>query len=205
LKPETKISLYVIFVFSLFILKSLTVYLVIFCLLCLLSLKVPFGRLKAGWVPITLFLLFTFVSNVVSRPGRIIWGSGFFAVTDIGIRIASVRTLRILLMIMGVKVMMASSRPEEIVQALGRIFRPFEKTGLRVQDFFHTMGLTIQCFPALKDMATDTYREKMKDAPGTGFWDRARVISSFLLPMFVKSIRTPEIFFERTEAGEKKG
>jgi energy-coupling factor transport system permease protein len=205
LKPEAKISLYILFVFSLFLLKNLSVYLAVFCLLCLLSLKVPFRRLKAGWVPIVVFLLFTFVSNVVSRPGRIVWGSGLLAITDIGIRIASVRTLRILFMIMGVKIMMASSGPEEIVSALGRIFGPFEKIGLPVGDFFNTMGLTIQCFPALKNMATDTYREKVKAAELTGFWDRARVISSFLLPMFVNSIRTPEIFFEKTETGEKQG
>jgi energy-coupling factor transport system permease protein len=205
LKPEAKISLYILFVLSLFILKNLTVYLGIFCLLCLLSLKVPFRRLKAGWLPITVFLLFTFVSNVAGRPGRIVWGTGFFAVTDMGIRIASVRTLRILFMIMGVKIMMASSGPEEIVGALGRIFRPFEKIGLPVEDFFYTMGLTIQCFPALKNMAADTYRENVKGSESTGFWDRARVISSFLLPLFVKSIRTPEIFFEKGERAEQQG
>ncbi len=205
MKPEAKISLYIVFVIALFLLKSLPAYLAVFCLLCLLSMKVPFRRLKAGWVPITLFLLFTFVSNVVSRPGRIVWAAGPVVVTDLGIYIAAVRTLRILFMIMGVKIMMASSRPEEIVGALGRIFRPFERLGLPVQEFFYTMGLTIQCFPALKDMAADTYREKVKAAKATGFRDRAAVVSSFLLPMFVKSIRTPEIFFEKRETGEKEG
>ncbi len=205
MKPEAKISLYIVFVISVYMLKDLGVYLAVFCVLCLLSLRVPFRRLKAGWAPITVFLLFTFLSNVVGRPGRIVWQGGPFVFTGLGIRIASVRTLRILFMIMGVKIMMASSRPEEIVGALGRIFRPFERIGLPVQDFFHTMGLTIQCFPALKNMATETYREKVKASPVKGFREKAGAISSFLLPMFVKSIRTPEIFFERTEAGEKEG
>ncbi len=205
MKPEAKLSLYILFVIFVFLLKDLTVYLAVFCLLCLLSLKVPFRNLKAGWLPITLFLLFTFVSNVVGRPGRIIGETGPFVVTDIGLRIAAVKTLRILFMIMGVKIMMASSRPEDIVAALGRIFRPFERIGVPVQDFFHTMGLTIQCFPALKNMAAETYREKVKAVQVTGFRDRAVVVSSFLLPMFVRSIRTPEIFFEETKTVEKEG
>jgi energy-coupling factor transport system permease protein len=203
LKPEIKISLYVLFVIALFVLKSLTAYLIVFVALCLLSLKVPFRRLKAGWVPIILFLLFTFVSNVVNRHGRIISHIGSLVITDEGIDIASLKTLKILFMIMGVKIMMASSGPEDIVGALGRIFRPFERVGLPVSDFFQTMGLTIQCFPALKNMAAETYRENVKAAEVRGFFEKARVISSFLLPMFVKSIRTPELFFEKTGTNEK--
>ncbi len=203
MKPETKISLYIFFVIGLFAVKSLTVYLVILVVLSLLSAGVPFRKLKAGWIPIILFLLFTFVSNVVDRQGRIVSHIGPFVVTDEGIDIASLKTLKILFMIMGVKIMMASSRPEDIVGALGRIFGPFERTGLPVRDFFHTMGLTIRCFPALKNMAAETYRENIKEADVRGFSEKARVISSFLLPMFVKSIRTPEIFFEKTETNEK--
>ncbi len=203
MKPEIKICFYILFVIALFAVESLTAYLVIFIVLCLLSLKVPRRRLMAGWVPITLFLLFTFVSNVVNRQGRIVFHMGSFVITDEGIDIASLKTLKILFMIMGVKIMMASSRPEDIVGALGRIFRPFEKIGLPVTDFFHTMGLTIQCFPELKNMATETYRENMEAAEARGFSEKARVISSFLLPMFVKSIRTPEIFFEKTGTNEE--
>jgi len=92
--------------------------------------------------------------------------------------------------------MMATAKSEETIGGLGRLLGPLERIGLPVTDFFETMGLTVKCFPVLKDMAMETYRENMKTADAKGFWGRARVISSFLLPMFVKSLKSPELFFE---------
>jgi hypothetical protein len=59
------------------------------------------------------------------------------------------------------------------------------------------MGLTLKSLPKLKDQITMTYREKVKEGNITGFWNRAKVISMFLIPLLVKSIQSPEIFFEQ--------
>jgi energy-coupling factor transport system permease protein len=158
---------------------------------------VPFRNLKSGWIPISLFLLFTFVSNVLNRHGKILVTSGPLVITDEGVSVASLRTVRVLFMIIGAKILMASARPEDIIRALGRLMSPLERFGLPIADFFHTMGLTVKCFPALKEMATETYRENIKTAETKGFRGRVRVIASFLLPMFVKSVQSPEIFFEK--------
>lgn len=195
-KAEARILLYVIFVIFLFVVTNLTVYLLVFAVLCLLLLRIPFKKVKAGWIPITIFLSYTFVSNVVGRSGKIVFSWGPVSLTDEGINIAAVRTLRVLFMIGGAKIMMASAKSEETIEGLGRLLRPLERVGLPVKDFFETMGLTVKCFPVLKDMALETYRENMKTADAKGFWGRARVISAFLLPMFVKSLKSPELFFE---------
>jgi hypothetical protein len=65
------------------------------------------------------------------------------------------------------------------------------------------MGLTMKCFPVLKDMAAETYKSNVKTVTVNGFWERAKVVSGFLMPMFVKSIQSPEVFFERSERNEK--
>ncbi len=199
IKPEVRIILYVLFVIGLFVVTDLTVYFLIFAVLSLLLLKIPFKTLKAGWIPISIFLSYTFISNVVGRSGKIVFSWGALSVTDEGINIAAVRTLRVLLMIGGVKIMMASAKSEETIEGLGRLLRPLEKIGLPVKDFFETMALTVKCFPVLKDMAFETYRENIKTADVKGFWGRARVISAFLLPMFAKSLQSPELFFEKEE------
>jgi energy-coupling factor transport system permease protein len=161
--------------------------------------RVPFRTLKSGWIPISIFLCFTFLSNVLGREGKVLFSSGAFMITQEGIEIASLRTLRVLLMIGGAKILMSSANADDVIRGLGRLLSPLEKVGLPVKDFFHTMGLTMKCFPVLKEMAAETYREKVKTAAAKGFWDKARVVASFLMPMFVKSIRTPEVFFERTK------
>ncbi len=196
IKPEAGIVLYVLFVVFLFVVTNLKVYLLVFAVLSLLLLRIPFKTIKAGWIPISIFLSYTFISNAVGRSGKIMFSWGPVTLTDEGINIAAVRTLRVLFMVAGAKIMMASAKSEETIAGLGRLLRPLEKMGLPVKDFFETMGLTVKCFPVLKDMALDTYRENMKTADAKGFWGRARVISAFLLPMFVKSLQSPELFFE---------
>jgi energy-coupling factor transport system permease protein len=203
IKPEARIILYVLFVIFLFVVADLTVYLLIMAVLALLLVRIPFRTVKAGWIPISIFLSYTFISNVVGRPGKIVFSWGPVTLTGEGIDIAAVRTLRVLFMIAGAKIMMASAKSEETIEALGRLLGPLEKIGLPVKDFFETMGLTVKCFPVLKDMALETYRENMKTADAKGFWGRARVIAAFLLPMFVKSLQSPETFFEKGEVRSK--
>ena len=168
------------------------------------SLKIPLRSLKSGLIPITLFLIFTFLSNVINRSGKIFFSVGSVVITDEGLLIASVKTLRVCFMIVGAKILMALSKTEDIVRALGRLMYPLERIGIPVKDFFHTMGLTIQCFPVLKNIAMETYRDKVKTADVKGFREKTRMISLFLLPLFTKSIQHPELFFERSELNEKK-
>lgn len=195
--PEIKIVLYVVFIVSLFIFENLRLYAVIAAVLALLFVRLPWKNIKSGWVPISMFLTFTFISNLLNRQGRILYSVGTVLVTDEGVAAASVRTLRVLFMICGAKLLMASSKPEEVVNAMGRLLGPFERTGLPVKDFFHTMGLTLKCFPVLKDMAMENYRTEAGRRNAGGFFEKAKVISSFLLPMFIQSVRRPELFFEK--------
>jgi energy-coupling factor transport system permease protein len=147
--------------------------------------------------------MFTFFSNLLNRQGKIIISTGALFITDEGIATASVLTMRIVLMIVGAKLLMASARAEDIISAMGRLMRPFEKTGIPIKDFFYTMGLTLKCFPVLKNMVVDTYRENMKEMNVSGYRARAKMISSFLLPMFARNVRNPEVFFKEQEMHEK--
>lgn len=201
--PEIKIVLYIVFIISLFIFSGLKAYLFIFAVLCILLLNVPFKNLKSGWIPISLFLMFTFISNVINQHGEILFSSGPLVITYEGLNIAVIRTIRILLMIAGAKILIASTKTDDMVRALGRLLSPFEKLGLPVKDFFHTMGLTLKCFPILKEKASETYKESKRSGDIRGFLNRARMISMFLMPMFVRSIQSPEVFFEKSETNEK--
>lgn len=171
-------------------------------MLCLFLLRVPFKTLKSGWMPISLFLIFTFIGNVFNRHGRILISTGALVITEEGVNIAALKTLKVLFMIGGAKILMSAEKTEDIVAGLGRLLSPFEKTGIPIKDFFHTMGLTMKCFPVLKNMASEAYRENINTSKINGFWDKAGMISKFLLPMFIKSVRSPEIFFRKDEINE---
>lgn len=147
--------------------------------------------------------MFTFVSNVLAQHGKILFSTGPVVITEEGLNIAALRTLRVLFMIFGAKVLIATSKTEEIVHGLRRLLGPFEKTGLPVKEFFYMMGLTLKCFPVLKNMLYENYREHIISAKVEGIWNRAKAVSMFLLPMFIESMQSPEKFFTGPETGEK--
>lgn len=203
LLPEIKIILYVLFISALFIFSNAGFYLPISAVLFILLLKVPLKVIKSGWIPISLFLSFTFISNVLNQHGRILFSAGPVFITDEGLDISMIRTMRLLFMIAGAKILFGYTRTDDIVSALRRLLSPLEFFKLPVKDFFHTMGLTIKCLPALKNMVTETYAEKVINGNINGFFNKAKTISGFLFPMVIKSIQSPEVFFENTTAVKK--
>ncbi len=196
IKPEIKIILYVLFVVSLYLITSLSTYLLVLVPLLFLLLRIPFRRLKSGWVPISLFLLFTFLSNALNQHGRVLWTAGPVMLTEEGLYTGAFRTIRVLMLILGIKILMAGVKTDDLIEALGRLFGPLEKIGIPVRDFIHTMGLTLKCFPVLNEMAAGIYRTNVRQTEVNGFMGRIKVVSAFLMPMFVKSVKSPEMFFE---------
>ncbi len=151
-----------------------------------------------------MFLTFTFVSNALYHSGRIIYAVGPVMITQEGIHLAALRTIRVLLMIGGVKFLMAKTSTDHIVAAMANLLRPFENLGLPVKDFFHTMGLTLKCFPILKDSIARHYTENIQGGSVQGTLNRARLMAQFMLPLFVESIHSPELFFLEADPHEKK-
>ena len=201
--PELRILAYVIFVLSLFIFPDPTYFFVLFLLLVTCLSRFPFRLLKAGWIPISIFLLFTFISNVFNQPGRILYNAGPVLITREGLLLACMRSARVFLMIGGVKFLMATTSNDALILAMSRLLSLFERAGVPVKDFFHTMGLTLQCFPILQDMLTTQYRKGSSGVNSGTIWNKARMLAMFLLPLFVESIKSPELFFQENETGEK--
>jgi len=203
LPPELRILSYLFFVLSLFFSPDPTYYIILFFLLFICLSRFPFRLLKAGWIPISIFLFFTFISNVFNHQGRILYSVGPVLITPEGLLLACMRSARIFLMIGGVKFLMATTSHNALIQAMARLLGPFEKAGVPVKDFFHTMGLTLQCFPVLQDTIIAQYRKNGSDVSTGTIGNKTRMLALFLLPLFVESIRSPEAFFKKSETSEE--
>lgn len=162
----------------------------------LLLLRIPSASRNKGWLPISFFLVFTFISNILFGQGKILYNLGAIVITEGGIYSASMRTLRIFFMVAGAKILTASTPTEILVCAFGNILSPLEKTGAPVREFFSLMRLTLKCFPKLKEHLAENYRNHRGQGELQGFFGKARFISLFLFPMFVQSMESPEMFFE---------
>jgi len=205
LSPELKIILYVVFTISLFLIHNPTIYLFILILISILLMRLQFASVKRGWIPISFFLAFTFVSNMFFSHGKILYSLGSVVITEEGLRIAAMRTLRIFFMVAGAKILTATTPFDVLVAALGKTLKPFGKIGLPVDEFFSMTGLTLKCFPRLKDYLAENYRNYKGKGGNDGFLKKVRIISTFLLPMFIQSIQSPEMFFNEKTSDDKNG
>lgn len=152
--------------------------------------------LKSGWVPISLLLLFTFISNALFQHGKIWYQTGPLIITDEGLNIAFIRTMRVLLMIVGAKILTATTTPDSLANALGTFLRPLRRLKMPVDDLLHIMGLTLKSLPRLKEEIVGSYREKISHENTKGFLNRIKVISTQLVPIFIMSMRVPERYFK---------
>lgn len=201
MSPRLKISLYVLFIAALFFVRSIYLHAFTAAAVSVVVLfAVPPRKIKGGIIPIMFFLLFTFAGNLFFHSGRIIYRVGLLSVTDEGLVLAGVRALRVFSMIYAAKLLTSVLSVDEMIRSLESILRPFEKLGLPVKDFVAVLGLTMKFFPALMAGLLKEYGEHMKDVEIRGFRRRVRHMVSFLMPVFVRSIRSPESFFV-SEAG----
>ncbi|MFZ5996627.1 MAG: energy-coupling factor transporter transmembrane component T family protein [Nitrospirota bacterium] len=187
--------LYSLFAVSLFLIKDLKVHLVLSAVVVCLLFLVPFRKIKGGLVPIMLFMVITFTSNTLYGSGKVVYTLSSLIITDEGLRLASVRTLRLFDMIFGAKVLTAVTPLEAMLDALKRAARPLERIGVPVHEFFTTMVLTLRCFPVLKQRLNDTYKENVEGKTAVTFMEKTKLVASFLVPLFVESMRNPERFF----------
>lgn len=193
---------YLVLAVSLFAVKDIWYHAIAGLSVLFLLLLVPSKKIKSGIFPITVFLVFTFAGNLFFHPGRIIYDLGFLAVTDEGLLLSGVRTLRVFTMVFGAKILTHLIPIDELIHAMNRLLSPMERTGLQVNDFFHIMGLTLKAFPVLIAHLTGIYKEVMKKKDIGGFIERIRHMVVFLMPVFVQSITSPEKFFTEVDNGK---
>lgn len=195
LPPEIKIISYVVFIATLFLVQDFSVYIVVFLIMVIFLTRIPWKSLKSGWIPITLLILFTFVGNVCFQSGKILYKAGPFSISDEGINIALIRTMRLFFMISGAKILTATTSIESLMGAFERTLKPLERFGVPVAEFFSTAGLAMKSIPRLKDYVVDTYKKKVQEDSVSGFWGRIKIVSTFLVPLMAKTLQSPEVFF----------
>lgn len=196
-----KFLLYLIFVAGLFFFSSVKAQAII-ALLVLISLAfLPNKKITHGLIPITMFIFFTFMGNVFFHSGKIIYEKWVFSITDEGLKMACIRTLRVFSMIGSAKAFTAVLTLEEMTACLAKILRPFEKAGVPVSRFFNIMGLTAKFFPVLSDYLLKEYRKDLSNNNIRGFRNRLRHLALFLMPVFVRTVVSPETFLAQEKDG----
>jgi len=186
--PTAKILLYIFFIITVFISNSIGIDLVLLALTLIFAVRVPISILKRGIIPITLFLAFTFFSNILFQTGRVIYEFWGIAVTEEALARSSHLTLRLFMLIMGAKILTATTSAEEIITALTVLLGPVSRWK-PIKDFISTMSLTLRFLPIIYDEARNLYKEALKNSPEAAFTDKIRLFALLVTPLFERSMK----------------
>jgi energy-coupling factor transport system permease protein len=206
--PKARILLYLLLVIAVFVSDSLKVSLIILLVVLASAVRVPLSSLKRGLFPITVFLFFTFISNVLFQEGNVLYDVIGLSITDEGLRRAGRLTLRLIILITGAKVLTASTRPEDLINNMSELLGPVGRIGF-VRELVYIMSLTLRLLPVIYNEAIELYKH-MRGSAGSGVADKIKLSVELLTTLFERSlVKAKEMTdIEETpmpENGEKDG
>lgn len=205
---KARILLYLLLVIAVFVSDSLEVSLIIILVVLASAVRVPISSLKRGILPITVFLFFTFISNILFQEGNVLYEVLGLDITDEGLRRGGRLTLRLFILIAGAKVLTASTRAEDLITGMSGLLGPVGRIGF-VQELVYIMSLTLRLLPVIYSEAIEIYKN-MRNSAGSGVADKIKLSVELLTTLFERSLVKAKNMTDidetsMTENGEKGG
>ncbi len=196
-RPQAKIFIYIILVLAVFLSSSFQVSLFLLCCVAAFAFRLPLSSFKRGAIPTFLFLMFTFLSSVLFQKGENFYEVWGFSIAREGIDRGGQLTLRLVILMLGARVLTATTEAEELVTGLNGLLGPFGRTGF-VKELVYTMTLTLRLLPIVYDEALETFRS-IRNSGETNFAGKIKLSVSLITPLFERSLKKAQ---EMSGAGE---
>lgn len=199
-----KLSLFASFTVLIFLLNTWLFAVITLSLSLSIFLFYPDRRIRRGIVPVSLFLIITFLGNLFFYDGRVLLTVGPLMVTDESLRISLLRTARVSGLIVGAKLLIIATPVEEIMAAMKRLFVPLERLGVRSGEFFDTASLSLRMLPQIRGEAARMYGEVIRKNNSNNFYQRLILGVSILFPLMIRTIQTPGDFLPEKDGPRKR-
>ncbi len=194
LDPRTKIIAVLVYIISLFIVKTFMGFGFCFAVLAVVIgvSRVPVHFILRGLKPVFLIILLTFLLNLFMFDGEIIWKLGVLTITREGLYRAMFMAIRLVLLIIGSSMLTLTTRPLALTDGIEALLSPFEKMGLPAGEMAMMMTIALRFIPTLLE-ETDKIM-KAQQARGADFETgnivtRARHLIPILIPLFISAFR----------------
>ncbi len=194
LDPRVKLMGTIIFLVSLFIVKSWTMYgiaAVVLAVLIKLS-KVLFKFMTKGLKSILVLLLISVSFNLFLTPGEPILQLGVLKISQEGLTIALKMGIRLVLLVLGSSLMTLTTTPNQLTDGMEKGLAVFKKVGVPVHEISMMMSIALRFIPILVE-ETDKIM-KAQQARGADFESgsiiqRAKAMVPILVPLFISAFR----------------
>lgn len=192
---RVKILLTLIYIISLFLVKSFLGYaVVILALTVVIKISnVPFKFMVKGLKSLVIIIVFTALINVLTTKGDTplfdIW---IFTVTLEGVLFAIKMCLRIILLIIGSSLLTLTTTPIKLTDGIETLLKPLAVIGVPAHDIAMMMTIALRFIPTLID-ETDKII-KAQQARGADFdtgnlMSKAKALVPILVPLFISAFR----------------
>ena len=203
LSPRVKVFLYIILAVLVFFSTSLKSGLVLLASVAVFASRVPLSSFRKGLIPVVLFLTFTFISNVMFQTGEVVYEISGLSVTREGMTRGGYLTLRLFILILGAKVLTATTKAEELISSVTWLLGPAGKLNY-VRELTYTMMLTLRLLPIIYDEAMDVYRN-VKNSDENGLTGKVRLSVDLLTSLFQRSIERAKEMSDTDVAAKPHG
>jgi len=196
--PRYKIVITLLFIVMLFLGKHLysLVFGVALCVLAFALSKIPFRLLWKNVKMLVPILMITALLDLFFIDGdTLLFGWHFIQIYWEGIRTAILMIVRILVLIAGSSLLMYTTSPIALTDAIEQLLNPLKKIHVPVHAFAMMMTIALRFIPTLLK-ETDKIMTAQK-ARGANFSEgnilqRAKALLPILIPLFVSAFRRAE-------------
>ena len=195
--PRVKILFTIAYIVLLFLAENLYSFftVILFLVLLVYLAKIPFGVVIKSVKPIIPLVLFTALLNMFFVSGEPVWQWWIITVTDQGIRLAILMTIRIVCLIVGSSLLTYTTSPIALTDAIERLLKPLGYLHFPVHEMAMMMTIALRFIPTLieeTDKIMSAQKPRGADLETGGIVKRAKALIPILIPLFVSAFRRAE-------------
>ena len=194
LDPRVKLLGTVLFLISLFIVKSWIMYGVAAVALAILIKisNVPFRFMTRGLKSIVILLLISVSFNLFLTPGEVLVQFWILKITREGLHIALMMGVRLILLVLGSSLMTLTTTPNQLTDGLEKGLGVLKKVGVPVHEIAMMMSIALRFIPILieeTDKILKAQQARGADFESGNLLQRAKAMVPILVPLFISAFR----------------
>ena len=194
LDPRVKLGTTILFIISLFLFNGFWGYLVaaLFLTLVIRMSKVPFKFMVKGMKSIVFLLSITVLFNLFLKPGEPIVHIWKLTITQEGIRLAFLLSIRLGFLIIGSSVMTLTTTPNQLTDGLEKMLRPLNRIKVPVHEIAMMMSIALRFIPILMEETDKIMKAQLArcaDFDSGNLVKKAKSLVPLLVPLFISAFR----------------
>ena len=194
LDPRVKLGTTILFIISLFVFDGVGGYVTaaLFLALVIRLSGVPFRFMVKGMKSIVFLLSITVIFNLFLTPGEPILHLWKLTVTQEGVRLAVLLSIRLGFLIIGSSVMTLTTTPNQLTDGLEKMLKPLNKVKVPVHEIAMMMSIALRFIPILMEETDKIMKAQLArcaDFESGNIIKRAKGLVPLLVPLFISAFR----------------